>query len=399
MSLLLSRGKLRVLFIVRFLYGDEGISVGLIRLAKGLIKYGCEVALASATDEANPIICGAQGFESYGIKHFFVPFPKFKISSKNSIQTFQALLKLNTVVSKFKPDVINVHSLSMCPYAQFIRLWYKIPFVSTPRIEPLIGSRVVSTGAFINKYFSSFLGDRLIAISSEVKNVYQQRMNIPQEKIRLVCHGVDNEYFRPPSLEERIEARKAFNLDPKSKVVCLIGRLDPIKGHEVLFKAISLLKSKGVNVIAICAGTGGKWKDSIQKSVADFNISESVNFPGFVDPRKVLWASDVLTLPSKREGFGWVIPEAMLCGVVPVRTPSAGAIDQIEDSINGFIVPFDDPDTLALRLQMLLENNELKMQMSAAALKSAQLKFTADRMTKDTIALYEEVINETVKLQ
>ena len=54
--------------------------------------------------------------------------------------------------------------------------------------------------------------------------------------------------------------------------------------------------------------------------------------------------SDVCVLPSRQEGFAVAIIEAMLCGVVPIRTPAAGAAEQIDDGTNGSIpVPFESP--------------------------------------------------------
>lgn len=389
--------KPRVLFLVGFLWGDEGISVGLVRLAQALMKHGWEVAVASAIGDNiktnAEFIRGPEWFESHGIKHFFVPTHNFRIFPGNLAAAFKALLSLNVAVRQFRPDVINVHSLSMCPYAQVIRLLYKIPFASTARIEPITNRRSVKLSAFINRHFNSFLGDRFIAISTEVKDVYEQILKVPKEKTRLVCHGVDNDYFRPPSPQEQFEARQAFGLTPDSKVVCLIGRLDPVKGHDVLYRALAILKSEGIDITALCAGTGGQWKEEIQAKATEVGVGDRVRFLGFADTRQVLWASDILTLPSRREGFGWVIVEAMLCGVVPIRTPSAGATDQIEDGINGFLVPFDDAKALAMRFKQLVENEARMSQMSLAAIESARQKFTADRMAKNTIAVYEELMN------
>lgn len=387
--------KLRVLFLVGFLWGDEGISIGLVRLAKGLMEHGWEVAVASAMgDTINPtgeITRGPEWFESQGIQHFFIPSHKFRAFPSNFIAAFQALLNLNAAVRQFRPDVINVHSLSMCPYAQVMRLLYKIPFVSTARIEPVTSRRSVQVGAFVNQHFNTFLGDRFIAISTEVKNLYEQTFKVPQQNTRLICHGVDPHYFHLPSATERLEARQAFELDPEAKVVCLIGRLDFIKGHDVLFQALAILQSEGIALITLCAGTGNR-REEIEALASELGIADRVRFLGFTDTRQVLWASDILTLPSRREGFGWVIPEAMLCGVVPIRTPAAGAIDQIEEGVNGFIVPFDDAEALALRLKQLVEKDSLRLEMSSAALKSASQKFTAERMIKDTIAVYKEVM-------
>ena len=396
--------KNRVLFIVRYLWGDEGISIGLVRLARGLIENGWEVGLASAMteplDKKGKFTRGPQWFESHGINHFYVPFPNLRTSQKNiknAIDVFVALQKLNFAVAKFKPNIINIHSLSMTPYAQAMKIWHQVPYVSTARVEPDVNRLDIKLSSLINRYFKNFLGDRFIAISTEIKEIYQNKLSLPADNIRLVCHGVNENHFKPPLPEERDIARKAFRLSSESKVICLIGRIDPVKGHEILFKSIALLKSEGYEIVALCAGIGGIWENKIKKKVFDLNISDSVRFLGYTDSRQVLWASDILVLPSKREGFGWVIPEAMLCGVIPIRTPGAGSKDQIEDGENGFIIPFDDHQKLAQRIKQVLENEKLRNHMSLSAIKSAKEKFTAEIMTNKTIAVYEEVIEEAKK--
>jgi glycosyltransferase involved in cell wall biosynthesis len=387
----------RVLFVVTYLFGDEGISIGLARLGRGLIEQGWEVAIASAmTEISEPTNSGRQSpswFESQGIKHFYVPFPLEFIAKPKFGDSFRALVGLSQVVQVFKPQVINLHSLSLIPYLTIIRIRYGIPFVSTARIEPSLNRKSVKLSSLLNKLINNFSGDRFIAISTEIQDVYQNLLNVPAERIRLVNHGVDETYFRLPTKDERQTVRKDLNLEENQIVVCIIGRLDPVKGHDVLFKAVAKLKSQNVNLSVLCAGVGELFQDQIKVQPSDLGISDSVQFLGFTDSRKVLWASDILVLPSRREGFGWVIPEAMLCGVVPIRTPSAGAVDQIKDGVNGFLIPFDDDDFLSCRLQQLVENHELLLEMSQSALNFAKQKFTSRLMVQKTISVYREVTN------
>ena len=70
----------------------------------------------------------------------------------------------------------------------------------------------------------------------------------------------------------------------------------------------------------------------------------TVKMQGYVeDMRFIYWASDVIVLPSRHKGFPLILRiEAMLCGIVPLRTPSAGTHDQITHSVDGYIFPFDD---------------------------------------------------------
>ncbi len=386
----------KVLFVVTYLFGDEGISVGLARLGKGLIEQGWEVAIASAmTEVESPSSSGRQGpswFESQGIKHFYVPFPVEFIAKPKFGDAFKALLKLSQVVQAFKPQVINLHSLSLLPYLNFIRIRHGIPFVSTARIEPVLNRKNVQLSALLNKLVNNFSGDRFIAISTEIQDIYQNFVNVPTERMRLVNHGVDETYFRLPTQSERQTARQEFNLGEKQIVACIIGRLDPVKGHNVLFKAVAKLKSQNINLSVLCAGGWGLFEDKIKSLTVELNISELVQFLGFIESRKVLWASDILVLPSLREGFGWVIAEAMLCGVVPIRTPSAGAVDQIQDGVNGFLIPFDDDDILSCRLKQLIESQESLSAMSESALNFAKQKFTSKLMIQKTISVYMELI-------
>lgn len=395
--------KPRVLFILGVLWGENGITSHLLTLSKALIQQGYEVALATnlassiegAYEEA---IRAVQKFEACGVQYFSVPFPTLRPTTPSSLTgALGALRSLDSIVRQFRPDVIHVHSLSVIPYIQVMQLLHHLPYVSTCHLEPQSSRFNVKLSNLVGKYFNQIFGDRLIAISSDLKYAFQNLMQIPEAKIQLIYHGIDSSYFYPPSSEEHSKARDLFSLNFDDKIICLIGRLSQVKGHSLLIQALAILKSQGVRVIALFAGKGyGDEEAEIRAQATQAGVWKQIRFLGLTDARQVLWASDVLTLPSQRqtEAFPLVIPEAMLCGVIPIRTPAAGAFDQIEDGINGFITPFDDAEALALRLKQLLENQELRHQMSKAALEAAQKKFTLEQMIQKTIAVYKEVIKE-----
>ena len=139
------------------------------------------------------------------------------------------------------------------------------------------------------------------------------------------------------------------------------------------------------------AGSGDQSQEIEEYALGNVENSHSFLFVGYVnEPRDVYWASDVIVLPSQAEGFPLVILESMACGVVPIRTPAAGAYDQIEDGLNGFVIPFNDLDALSSRLLQLVENPELKVEMVNNALKYSNKKFTLESMTLGTIESYEK---------
>jgi len=139
------------------------------------------------------------------------------------------------------------------------------------------------------------------------------------------------------------------------------------------------------------AGSGDN-EAAIRAMIHRLDLQEIVSLLGFVKPRPVYWASDLNVLPSTREGWGNVIAEGMHCGVVPIRTPTAGAVDQIQNGRNGFIISFDDPDSLANRIHFLLRNDEKRNEMSRAAIQTAQRKFSYSGMIDKTLSLYKSVV-------
>jgi glycosyltransferase involved in cell wall biosynthesis len=396
-----STQPVRVLFVLGTLWGENGITSHLKTLSKQFIKRGFQVAIASdlpsnvegAYDKA---IQAVESFKSDGVTYFFMSFARGSDIIRQPLKSFQTIQAFEQVIQSFKPDIIHCHSLSVVPYIHIARVRYKIPFVSTCHVEPSPSSLKASLIRLANRIFPSLFGEHFIAVSSELQSAFQESLGVSSKIIHLIFHGINDDYFHVPPDNERLNARETYNLSSTDKVVCLIGRLSPRKGHDILIKALSNLQKQGVVVTALFAGQGYEDEElEIRRCALEFGVLDSIRFLGMTDSRQVLWASDIIVLPSrpKTEAFGLVVAEAMLCGVIPIRTPAAGAFDQIDEGKNGFIVPFDDPDTLALRLNQILTNPDLQAQLAAAAVTKAQQKFTLANMAKSTIELYQEVIS------
>ena len=388
----------KILFVLGTLWGENGITSHLLTLSKGLQRSGWNIAIASGlASNSDAAILEAhravQRFAAQGIRHFEISFSPLKPSPGNVIPAIQSFQALGKVLKEFQPDIIHLHSLSIAPYVRLAAIQARIPMIATSHLEPDSQKVAPFWRIQVNRYLSGLWGDRLIAISREIQQFFEVSLQVESKRIKVVYHGVDNVHFRPPSSEERQSSRLQYGLQDSDRVVCLVGRLDPIKGHDVLIKALSILKYQNFKVIALVAGKSyGDELSCVMGQASEHDVTEQVHCVGMVETRTVLWASDIITLPSRREGFPLVILEGMLCGVIPIRTPAAGVFDQIRDGVDGWIVPFDTPEILAGRIRETLENVELKIKLSTEALKSAQDKFTLDRMIHQTIEVYDEVL-------
>ncbi|MBR8839653.1 MAG: glycosyltransferase family 4 protein [Stigonema ocellatum SAG 48.90 = DSM 106950] len=373
--------KKRVLLVARIL-DSSGVTTCLYYLAQGLMSMGWEVAIASGGQKGEHSY-GPKRFELSGIPHFHVPFPDASLSVKNFARGVKAYFEIDSAARRFQPDIIHLQWPATSPYIRMLQLLYRIPFVSTIQIEGIPCSLAYRIGYF--------WGGRAMAVSTETRDYLINKFHLSPSQIRIVYNGADESYFRPPTNEEYFKALQRFGLSPTDKVVSILARIEPVKGHDVLIKALGLLRARGWDVVALFAGEGSQ-RPALAELATDVGVADLVRFIGHTDSREVLWASHVSVLPSRYEGFPSVIGESMLCGVVTVRTPAAGAYDQIEDGVNGFIIPFDDHEALATRLQQLLGDHQLRTKIAAVALETARKKFTRQIMVEKTIAVYQELL-------
>jgi len=382
----------RVLYVVGYLHGNDGITTHLMALSDGLLDREGSVAVASCVRETPDYHVqnrGPEWFRARGVPYYYVPFPDPQRAGRRPFDAVRAVRALYEAVSDFRPDVLHLHSFSLFPYVWVIRLLTGIPVVSTIHLNPDPKRRGVRLLSAANAWVPLH-PDAVIALCREQEELFRDRLRVPPGRIHRIPHGIDPTHFRPPRPSERRAARAAFGLEGGVPTVGMVGRLDHVKGHDVLIRALVRLRDEGVAARALLAGTGAG-EAAIRRQVEAAGLTDAVQFLGFADSREVLWASDISVLPSRREAFPLVTLEAMLCGVVPVRTPASGAYDQIIDGETGFLIPFDDDAALADRLSRLLTDPGRRSAMAAAALRRARAEFTEETMIERTAALYAAV--------
>jgi glycosyltransferase involved in cell wall biosynthesis len=165
----------------------------------------------------------------------------------------------------------------------------------------------------------------------------------------------------------------------------------PHKGIDTVIKGIAEAIKECPSLRMIIAGEGHE-QPSLERLVEELNLKDNVDFLGRQSPRAVCWAADYILLGSTREGFALSIVEAMACGVVPLRTPSAGAADQIKHGANGYIFPFWDFETLGKQLTELCKNDQLREKLAKSALHTARTRFSGTAMAKATMKVYRRAM-------
>lgn len=170
--------------------------------------------------------------------------------------------------------------------------------------------------------------------------------------------------------------------------VAAVGRLDAVKGYDVLLRAVARVDGARLTIF----GEGAE-RGALQALAGTLGIGDRVAMPGWdEDVRARLADFDVLALPSRSEGFPLVVPEAMLAGLPVVATPVGGVEEAVRDGETGLLVPVGDAVALAAALSRLAADPPLRAALGAAGRQGARARFTAARMAAAYAALWREVV-------
>lgn len=233
--------------------------------------------------------------------------------------------------------------------------------------------------------------DKIIAVSEYTKAKLALIYNIPLDKIEVIYNGWEEKSFAFTE-EEKAEVKAKYNISNDKPILLFVGRIDDRrKGLDVLLKAFKLVVTK-MSASLVVAGSGN------QRPYRDLSsalgIAGQVTFAGFVDDitlQKLYSICDVYVCPSRLEGFGLTILDAMAAGK-PVVATKAGAIPEIvELGRNGLLVQSDRENELAIVMMQLLSNNSEVKAISKNNREKVQGSYSWQIAAEKTAEVYAEL--------
>jgi D-inositol-3-phosphate glycosyltransferase len=246
--------------------------------------------------------------------------------------------------------------------------------------------------------------DCLIAATPAEKIQLMWLYRADMHKIRIIPPGVDTETFHPIP---RDEARAKLGIPAEEKLLVFVGRLEPLKGIDSLMQAIVILREQVPAIAdALCMSIIGGATDQpdqqdselrrLQEMRESLDLGDLVTFLGGRSQQMLPYyyaAAEAVIMPSHYESFGMVALEAMACGTPVVASEVGGLAYLVQDGTTGFHVPDRDPVELAGKIRLLLENTELRAEMSRAAVTYAR-NYAWERIAKQIRSVYDEFAPE-----
>jgi sugar transferase (PEP-CTERM/EpsH1 system associated) len=215
-----------------------------------------------------------------------------------------------------------------------------------------------------------------VTVSQDLARWLVEEVRIPARKVRTIYNGVDTREFSP---EGRARARQALGLPERSVAFGTVGRLDPVKDHVGLLRALAQMSADPEALLYIVGD--GPCRSQIEAAVRALGLSQRVRLLGDrPDVPEILPGFDVFVLPSLGEGMSNAILEAMAAGLPVVATRVGGNPELVLHEVSGLLVEPRSSESLMAGLSRYAQDPCLRAIHGRAARERAESEFGLRRM-------------------
>ncbi len=351
-----------------------------LELAKGLVDLG--------RDETTPLRLTAF-YHQRGEAHLDPPIDQLpRITTRLSVRPW----RLTTALAYFsgigmdrmfpRVDIFHAteHLLPRLKHTRSVFTLHDLIFQFDPDSHKPLNI------AFLKTMMPRFLKAAavIIAVSECSKRDAVSLYGIPADKIHVIYEGVDPK-FTPITEPDRLAyVRSKYRLP--DRFILHVGTIEPRKNLPLLFEVAAQTKRP-----VVVAGKLGWLTDPILAKVKELGVEDRVIFTGYIaddDLPALISAANVLAMPSKYEGFGLPILEAMACGT-PAVASNTSSLPEVGGDAALYAPPADVRAWIAL-LDRVWADAQLRSELCAKGLRQAA-KFRWDSMARETLDLYRTV--------
>lgn len=326
-------------------------------------EMGWETAVAARNDYDDPDECAIPYCDTY----YDIPFERNPIKLSN----LKAYRSLKDIIDKGDYDIIHCHT----PVgAMLTRLAAKTArkhgtkvFYTAHGFHFYKGAPAINWLLYypVEKWLSLYT-DVLITINNED---YERAKTFNAGKVCYVPGvGIDLNKFNVGHID-KAKKRREIGVSTDDFVLLSVGELSPRKNHEVVIRAMSVLKNNDkLNKLEYVICGRGNYETELRKIAQNLNVIEHVHFLGFrADIAEICNCADLFIFMSHQEGLPVALMEAMACGLPAVCSDIRGNTDLIEDQKTGLISD-NTPEDVAKAIVEVRQNNEMRKALASTAL-------------------------------
>lgn len=372
-----------LLFYFCELGGLGGVEVAVRLLAEAFTKRGRSSGIVELASQWRPRRLLPPGIPVWGVSA-----PSYTtIRRPRSWASFlRSSWQFTRVIREFAPDIVHVHyplsqALPVIGAQAIPHRWRLVVTVhnSDIRVSPFQEPRIRPWQA---RLFER--ADAVTAVSESLLSDATQLYPCIRDKGHVIYNGVGFSWFHQPEADSSAQG----------KYVLFVGRLNEVKGVDILLQAWKQMCSRFPAVQLWFAGEGPEL-DKLQAFARESGILSSVRFIGRVNQAELpalYRKAEVVVLPSRREGLPFTLLEAGACGAITIGTKIPGIPEVIQDGLTGLLVEPESPDALASAISRILEMpSEQKFCMKEAAYKKVKQDFSEEKMISSYFEVFDSL--------
>lgn len=299
------------------------------------------------------------------------------------------------IIRRFRPDVICPNldrEIRISATALGLARSFPGSGVRGARLIPRRGSEFPLKNKRHYRYFYTRFVDKVIANSLATLNTMRSRTPwFPEGKAVLIYNGIDvgvHDKLMTRRRELRAGLRALLKIQGDAPLVVLVGELNERKGHRSIIDAAETVIASFPKVHFLFVGEGDD-RPQLERLIAERGLTAAFSLLGFRDDvDEILAASDMLVLPSRVEGFGYVLAEAMAASLPVVASRASSIVEIVEDGVNGLLHEVGDSRAIAAHINTLLGDPASAGEMGARGRTLVRAKFNVERMLDDVERLF-----------
>jgi glycosyltransferase involved in cell wall biosynthesis len=327
--------------------------------------------------------------------------------SVDFFKDYGAYKEMKKLIADFKPDIVHTHAAKPGAIGRMAASSLDVPVIVHTYHGHVFHSYFgkVKSKVFIN--VERYLGrktDALIAISGQQKKELVHDFQIaPEKKFRIVPLGLDLDKFATDTEVKRNSFRAEFGIREDEILISIVGRLVPVKNHELFLEGIAyVLKNSNRKIRAMLVGDG-ETRNALEKKATELGIEFSTEKDSshphpliFASWRKdvdyVNAGSDIIALTSFNEGTPVSLIEAQAAGRAIISTRVGGIEDVVLNEVTGLLSDLSDKEGFCKNLLRLTENEELRLTLGTQGPQHVMARYSYQRLVRDMSNLYDELL-------
>jgi glycosyltransferase involved in cell wall biosynthesis len=234
------------------------------------------------------------------------------------------------------------------------------------------------------------------AITEHVAGVMAERLRIRRDRIDVVPRGRDPQLLGTRTVERRARTREELGIGPEDKLILAAARQEHQKGLDVLLRAMPAVIEKCPRARLVVAGREGNQTLLLESTMARLQLDGAARFLGARgDVPDLLAAADAFAFPSRFEGLGSVLIEAMALEAPIVATELPAIREILHDGEHALLIPAEQPDALASSLVSVLENPGAGAARAGAARRRFLELYTIEAVANGMTRFFERALGSS----